>query len=116
MFKKFILLLVLAFTCFNAYSQKVQLSPLSKLSLLTVGTGQDLAAKFGHSAQRLQDPAIGLDVVYGYGTYNFEDPNFYLNFTRGKLDYMITRSSFDIFERSYVYEQRWIRGDRKSVV
>lgn len=91
------------------FSQGPQLSPLSELSLLTVGIGQDLAAKFGHSAIRLQDPAVGIDVVYGYGTYNFNDPNFYLNFTRGKLDYMITRSPFDLFERSYVYEQRWIK-------
>jgi hypothetical protein len=109
MFKKIVLTFLLLLTIVWGYSQATQLSPLSKLSLLTVGTGQDLAAKFGHSAIRLQDPAIGIDVVYGYGTYNFDDPNFYLNFTRGKLDYMITRSSFDLFERSYVYEQRWIK-------
>jgi len=109
MFKKIALTFFLLSTVVSGYSQSTQLSPLSKLSLLTVGTGQDLAAKFGHSAIRLQDPAIGIDVVYGYGTYNFDDPNFYLNFTRGKLDYMITRSSFDLFERSYVYEQRWIK-------
>ncbi len=90
-------------------SQEAQLSPLSKLSLLTVGTGQDLAAKFGHSGIRLQDPAVGIDVVYGYGTYNFEDPNFYLNFTRGKLDYMITRYPFDLFKKSYILEKRWVK-------
>ncbi len=109
MFQKIACIVLLLFTLGWGYSQEAQLSPLSKISLLTVGTGQDLAAKFGHSAIRLQDPTIGIDVVYGYGTYNFEDPNFYLNFTRGKLDYMITRSSFDQFERSYVFEKRWIK-------
>lgn len=109
MFQKIALALLLLCTVVWGYSQEAQLSPLSKLSLLTVGTGQDLAAKFGHSAIRLQDPSVGIDVVYGYGTYNFEDPNFYLNFTRGKLDYMITRHSFDLFKRSYTIEKRWIK-------
>jgi len=109
MFKKITLAVLLLLFFVWGISQEAQLSPLSKLSLLTVGTGQDLAAKFGHSGIRLQDPAIGIDVVYGYGTYNFEDPNFYLNFTRGKLDYTITRHPFDLFERSYVFEQRWIK-------
>lgn len=90
-------------------SQEVQLSPVSKISLLTVGTGEDLAAKFGHSAIRLQDPSIGIDEVYGYGTYDFEDPNFYLNFTRGKLAYTISRIPYSYFERSYKQEKRWVK-------
>lgn len=109
MFKKITLAFLLLMSFVWGISQEAQLSPLSKLSLLTVGTGQDLAAKFGHTGIRLQDPAIGIDVVYGYGTYNFEDPNFYLNFTRGKLDYTITRYPFDLFKKSYVIEQRWIK-------
>jgi hypothetical protein len=103
----FLILLLLQFTL--AFSQGSELSPVSKLSLLIVGTGEDLAAKFGHSAIRLQDPKLGIDEVYGYGTYNFEDPNFYLNFVRGKLDYTITRYPFKYFKRSYVIEQRWIK-------
>ena len=91
------------------FSQGSELSPLSKLSLLTVGTGEDLASKFGHSAIRIQDPTLGIDEVYGYGTYNFEDPNFYLNFVRGKLDYTISRMSFNHFERGYQIEQRWVK-------
>lgn len=109
MFKKTVLALGFLLSVFFGFSQGPQLSEVSKLSLLTVGTGQDLASKFGHSAIRLQDPSLGIDEVYGYGTYNFEDPNFYLNFTRGKLDYTITRYPYQLFERSYVYEQRWIK-------
>ncbi|MDC6391099.1 DUF4105 domain-containing protein [Maribacter sp. PR1] len=93
----------------RGFSQEFQISPLSKISLLTVGTGEDLAAKFGHSAIRFKDPTLGIDEVYGYGTYDFEDPNFYLNFTRGKLAYTISRMPFKYFERSYQIEQRWIK-------
>ncbi|MEP2281475.1 DUF4105 domain-containing protein [Maribacter sp.] len=109
MFRKITFLLVLLSTAFLASAQNAQLSPLSKISLLTVGTGEDLAAKFGHSAIRLQDPTLGIDEVYGYGTYDFEDPNFYLNFTRGKLSYTISRIPFKYFEYSYQQEKRWIK-------
>jgi len=109
MFRKIIFFLILLFTAFLGLSQNAELSPLSKISLLTVGTGEDLAAKFGHSAIRLQDPTLGIDEVYGYGTYDFEDPNFYLNFTRGKLAYTISRIPFKYFDYSYQQEKRWIK-------
>jgi len=109
MCKKYILSLTLFLLALNAFGQDVALSPLSKISLLTVGTGQELAAKFGHSAIRVQDPTLGLDEVYGYGTYDFDDPNFYLNFTRGKLSYTISRIPFRYFKMAYVQEERWIK-------
>ncbi|WP_339628124.1 DUF4105 domain-containing protein [uncultured Maribacter sp.] len=109
MFRKISFFLILLFNSFWGYSQNVELSPLSKISLLTVGTGEDLASKFGHSAIRLQDPTLGIDEVYGYGTYDFEDPNFYLNFTRGKLSYTISRIPFKYFDYSYQQEKRWIK-------
>ena len=109
MFRKITFFLILLFTAFLGLSQNAELSPLSKISLLTVGTGEDLAAKFGHSAIRLQDPTLGIDEVYGYGTYDFEDPNFYLNFTRGKLAYTISRIPFKYFDYSYQQEKRWIK-------
>lgn len=109
MFKKIIFLLILFLGSTIVRSQAIELSPLSKISLLTVGTGDDLAAKFGHSAIRLQDVTLGVDEVYGYGTYDFEDSNFYLNFTRGKLAYTISRMPFNYFKRSYEHEKRWVK-------
>ncbi len=107
--KKIVLFFLIIILHHWGISQGVELSPLSKISLLTVGTGDDLAAKFGHSAIRYQDPALGIDEVYGYGTYDFEDANFYLNFVRGKLAYTISRMPFKYFERGYTIEQRWIK-------
>ena len=115
MFRKLSLLILLVLQSSLGFSQSKGLSPLSKLSLLTVGTGQDLASKFGHSAIRLQDPSLGIDEVYGYGTYNFEDPNFYLNFVRGKLDYTITRYPYKYFKQSYILEKRWIKEQELDV-
>ncbi|ASV29032.1 lipoprotein N-acyltransferase Lnb domain-containing protein [Maribacter cobaltidurans] len=109
MFKRVLTFFLVLIFGYVGFSQKNQLSPLSKISLLTVGTGDELAAKFGHSAIRFQDPTLGIDEVYGYGTYDFEDPNFYLNFTRGKLAYTISRMPLNFFEREYKFERRWVK-------
>lgn len=91
------------------FSQQMQLSALSKVSLLTVGTADELHSKFGHSAIRIEDPTIGMDLVYNYGMFDFDDPNFYLKFTRGKLNYRIARETYKQFIRIYEYENRWVK-------
>lgn len=64
--------------------------PNTKVSLITIGPGNDLYSKFGHSAIRLSDPSKGLDLAYNYGTFDFDTPNFYGKFVRGKLDYVLS--------------------------
>lgn len=63
------------------------LSEKSKISLLTCGAGEDVYAQFGHTALRIEDPALNFDVVFNYGTFNFRTPNFYLKFVKGITDY-----------------------------
>lgn len=77
-----------------------------RISLLTCGPGDELYATFGHSAIRIIDSAAQTDIVYNYGTFDFDDPNFYLNFTRGKLNYYLSYSDFNSFLSIYLYEQR----------
>ncbi len=101
----FILLLVSTF----GISQIPELSPLSKISVLTCGPGNELYSTFGHSAFRVTDPAIGIDVVYNYGVFDFTSDNFYVNFTKGKLDYMLARQQFTNFIREYKYDNRWVK-------
>ena len=91
------------------FCQQMELSALSKVSLLTVGTADELHSKFGHSAIRIVDPTIGMDLVYNYGMFDFDDPNFYVKFTRGKLDYRIAKETYPHFIRTYEYENRWVK-------
>ncbi|WP_405267092.1 DUF4105 domain-containing protein [Cellulophaga sp. Ld12] len=107
LFKKYILSFFLTFSLFG-FSQPT-LSPKSKISILTVGTADELYAKFGHSAIRVQDPALGIDVVYNYGHFDFDTPNFYTKFTRGKLLYSLARESFEGFIYGYQLENRWVK-------
>jgi hypothetical protein len=109
--KNSILLLTL-FLCFFSVSvdaQYVSLSESSEVSILTIGPGAQLYDKFGHSAFRIQDSVQGIDVVYNYGVYDFETPNFYTKFAQGKLLYKLVVNSYAPFSESYIRQNRWIK-------
>jgi hypothetical protein len=59
--------------------------------LLTYTPGNELYSAFGHSAIRYKNRSKDIDVVYNYGTFNFNDPDFYSKFIKGKLDYHLSR-------------------------
>jgi hypothetical protein len=87
---------------------QIQLSEESSISLLTCSPGPELHAAFGHSAVRVKDQYRGLDVVFNYGTFDFEAPNFYLKFLRGELDYFLSTSSFIQFANYYQHYGRGV--------
>ncbi|MEZ4802544.1 MAG: DUF4105 domain-containing protein [Gelidibacter sp.] len=93
---------------FSGHAQNNQLSPNADISVLTIGPGESLNDAFGHSAFRINDRTVGMDVVYGYGEYDFDTPNFYLKFAQGKLNYQMSENSFSDFYRFYSYFNRTI--------
>ncbi|MCJ7468576.1 MAG: DUF4105 domain-containing protein [Maribacter sp.] len=104
---KFYCILFLVYA-FSGTSQTPGLSPLSKISVLTCGPGTELYSTFGHSAFRVEDPSLGIDVVYNYGVFDFESGHFYWNFAKGRLNYTLARQSFVRFLDEYKYENRWV--------
>ncbi|RDY61014.1 DUF4105 domain-containing protein [Flagellimonas nanhaiensis] len=107
-FKSFLFIVWLLFGG-GVLAQTPELSGRSQISLLTCSAGDELYYSFGHSAIRVQDPELGIDVVYNYGTFDFNRPNFYLNFVKGKLIYSLSRRTFDVFLYEYELEKRWVR-------
>ena len=90
-------------------AQEITLSETAELSILTMGPGDDLNDSFGHSAFRVKDTIQNIDVVYNYGVYDFNTPNFYLKFAQGKLLYNLDRNNFTPFYNYYSKQNRWIK-------
>jgi len=88
-----------------------QLSNEAKISLLTCGPGEDLYSIFGHTALHVRDPVHGLDEVYNYGSFDYEDPDFLLNFLKGKLTYWVGKESFQHFVGQYRYLDRFVKEE-----
>ena len=83
-----------------------QLTTNSSISLITVGPGQEVFTAFGHSALRISDPDLGIDNIYNYGTFSFNE-GFYLRFTKGELNFWLSTAPFyRAFYSWTVYENR----------
>ena len=103
--KKLLLFLLLPLLSFG----QLELSDKAEISLITCGASQaELYSAFGHSAVRVFDPVQSLDIIFNYGVFNFDQPNFYLNFTRGNLLYTLSVSYFASFKANYISENRFI--------
>lgn len=72
-----------------------RLSNKTQISLITISPGSDLYSAFGHSTLWILDTEQNIDRVYNFGTFNFDQPNFYLNFVKGHLDYTLSVYSFE---------------------
>ena len=102
-----LLLFTLLFATVNAQLEK--LSPDAEISILTIGPGVLLNDAFGHNAFRVNDPQNNLDVTFDYGRFDFEAPNFYLNFARGKLNYSLGTSNYYDFLSFYIKQDRYVK-------
>lgn len=82
-----------------------------RISLLTCSPGQEIYSLFGHTALRYESPSQGIDIVFNYGMFSFNTPNFILRFVKGETDYELGASEFPYFEMEYamrgssVYQQ-----------
>jgi hypothetical protein len=94
--------LLLHFSGFTA----IELSDSSRVSLLTCAPGEELYSAFGHNGIRVADFKNDFDVVFNYGTFDFEQPGFYINFLKGKMRYMISTDRYEDFIGQYAYEKR----------
>ena len=83
-----------------------------RISLLTCTPGEELYSTFGHSGIRLYDSSRAIndhqDIVFNYGTFNFDDPGFYMKFIRGKLLYFVSAADFADFKDEYQSTNRGI--------
>lgn len=79
-----------------------------RISLLTIGVGDEIYASFGHTGIRVIDSAAGTDRVYNWGTFDGFQEGFEMKFMRGKLLYYAAVETFAQCRSTYVYEQRMI--------
>lgn len=105
--KHFLFLFLFAFS--NPFVAQVKLSVYSEVSIVTAAPGPELYEAFGHAAIRIKDPVLQIDVIYNYGMFDFNAPNFYSNFVKGKLLYSLARYNFAYFLESYKKDKRWVK-------
>jgi hypothetical protein len=75
--------------------------------LITVGRGKTIESRFGHSIVRVVDRLAHTDFSFNWGIFDFNAPNFVLNFYIGNLNYALGISrTGDLLNYYRVYEKR----------
>ena len=80
--------------------------------LVTYGPGEIYWQRFGHNAIWIRDRELGLDHVFNFGFFDFEQENFLLRFLQGRMLYFsAARPAREEFA-GYINENRSIRAQR----
>jgi len=87
-------------------ASSIKLSKEATISILTCSPGNELYSLFGHTGIRVIDKANNLDIVFNYGTFDFQTQGFYLKFAQGLLPYQLSCSEFRRFLASYIHDER----------
>ena len=87
--KRFFLITTILFCFLSTYAQQISISDSAVISLITCSPGEEVYAKFGHTAIRINDSKNGVDLVFNYGIFSFETENFYYKFIKGETDYQL---------------------------
>ena len=87
------------------------LSGEARISLVTCSPGEELYARYGHTALRVCDRTNDIDIAFNYGIFDFDTEYFYWKFVRGETWYQLGATPYWWFKREYdethrpVYEQ-----------
>lgn len=79
-----------------------------RVSVLTIGPGNEVFERFGHNAIRIQDGLTGMDLAYNWGMFSFKEPNFLGRFLSGDTRYWVEAFPTTWMIESYVAEDREI--------
>lgn len=102
-----VLLLFFFFLSSFSYSNEQDADRYS-ISILTVSPGKDLVDAFGHSGIRVIDRELNYDVVFNFGIYDFQAPDFYSNFIKGRPIYSLGINNYNRFINNYKNQNRGV--------
>ena len=93
--KRFLIFIVSLFASLTIIAGNVN------VSVLTCSPGDEIYSLFGHTGLRYKNDEKGIDVVFSYGYFDFESPNFVWRFILGETDYIVGAVPYEIFMNEY---------------
>lgn len=105
-FLSIIILLILSYASALKAQDVIQLSNDASVSVLTCAPyEEEVFTVYGHAAMRVKDQTNHIDLVFNYGIFSFDKPNFIYRFAKGETDYELGVIDY----RDYVIEYQ-MRG------
>jgi opacity protein-like surface antigen len=113
-----LMLIVLLVLCgMSAAQASVANAPGANLqvSLISYGPGETYWERFGHDAIEVRDSASGEAVDFNYGVFDFNESNFFLNFARGRMHYLMDAEFSAPEQASYAQDGRSVTRQRLAL-
>ena len=74
----------------------------AKFYVLTCSPGDEAYALYGHTGLRYCNEEKDIDIVFNYGYFDFDSPNFAWRFILGETDYMVGAVPHRLFCQEYI--------------
>ena len=92
--------------CVFTSMQAQTLGENARISLLTCTPGDELYARYGHTAIRVLDETNGMDITFNYGIFDFNTDHFYWKFVKGETWYELGAAPTWWFAQEYEQDHR----------
>jgi len=89
-------------------NQLSQLTPESFFSIVVCSPSDAYEGSYGHSALRVQDASLKIDVIFNFGSYDEGQPFFLYKLLLGKLDSSLEGIHFRQFLKRYEEQKRGV--------
>lgn len=107
-----LLILLATVLSFHLHAAEVERPFETEAWLVTYGPGEHYWERFGHNAIWIRDGGLGLDHVFNFGFFDFEQEDFFLRFLQGRMLYFsAARPAREEFA-GYIDDNRSIRAQR----
>ncbi len=83
--------------------------------LITVGIGEELAARYGHTGIRIVNHVDGTDAVFNWGKFHFDDMMFPVRFYRGDLNYSMGVRTYSADLAKHNFEERKVMQEKLNL-
>ena len=92
--------------CVFTSMQAQTLGENARISLITCTPGDELYARYGHTAIRVLDETNGMDITFNYGIFDFNTDHFYWKFVKGETWYELGAAPTWWFAQEYEQDHR----------
>jgi hypothetical protein len=80
-----------------------------EIYVMTMGPGDLVWSRFGHNAIGIRDRTAGTDIVYNWGTFDFQQSNFLLRFVQGRMLYWVADGDALLTQMAYDRDNRAVQ-------
>jgi len=80
-----------------------------EIYVMTMGPGDQVWSRFGHNAIGIRDKTAGTDIVYNWGTFDFQQTNFLLRFVQGRMLYWVADGDAVLTQMAYDRDNRAVQ-------